>query len=273
MSPSSRFRFGENWRSFLATVTEESVLEAERGLVRLLPESAIRGKTFLDIGCGSGLSMLAALRLGAAWVRGVDYDADSVEAARTLLTAHAPDGAWTAERKSVFDLTPDEDRAYDTVYSWGVLHHTGAVWRAMECASRMVVPGGYFAIALYRKTPLCALWTREKRLYADASAPVQSLIRELYIAAYRAALLAQFRNPSAYEKNYRLMRGMDWKHDVHDWLGGYPYESVDSVAVKADLKRLGFDIERVFEHPAAAVGVFGTHCDEFVAVRRGGGSA
>ncbi len=61
---------------------------------------------------------------------------------------------------------------------------------------------------------------------------------------------------------------MDWKHDVHDWLGGYPYKSVNSGAVKVELNRLGFDIRRVFEHRAAAAGLFGTHCDEFVAVRR-----
>ncbi len=140
-SPSARFRFGENWRSFVATITEESVLEAERGLLRLLPESAIRGRSFLDVGCGSGLSMLAALRLGAASVRGVDYDADSVEATRALLSVHAPAGAWSAIRKSVFDLTPDDDGRYDTVYSWGVLHHTGAVWRAIEDASKVVAPG------------------------------------------------------------------------------------------------------------------------------------
>jgi 2-polyprenyl-3-methyl-5-hydroxy-6-metoxy-1,4-benzoquinol methylase len=267
LSSSTRFPFGENWRSFVTTVTDEAILQAEQGLCRLLPESAIVGKSFLDIGCGSGLSMLAALRLGAASVKGIDYDAGSVDATRTLLNMHAPGGRWSATRKSVFDLTPDDGR-YDIVYSWGVLHHTGAVWRAIEDAARMVAPSGTFIIALYRKTPLCPMWTREKRFYADASTFVQSVIRGLYVGFYRAALLAQFRNPVAYEKNYHIIRGMDWKHDVHDWLGGYPYESVGSNAVKNKLNRLGFDIERVFEHKAAAAGLFGTHCDEFVAVRR-----
>jgi len=265
--PPTRFLFGENWRSFLATVTDEAILQAEQGLLRLLPESAIVGKSFLDIGCGSGLSMLAALRLGAASVKGIDYDAESVDATRTLLNMHAPSGRWSATLKSVFDLTPDDGR-YDIVYSWGVLHHTGAVWRAIEDAARMVAPSGTFAIALYRKTPLCSVWAREKRFYAHASTSTQSVIRCLYVSFYRAALLARCRNPVAYERNYRTTRGMDWKHDVHDWLGGYPYESVDSNAVRVELNRLGFDIERVFEHKPAAAGLFGTHCDEFVAVRR-----
>jgi hypothetical protein len=61
-----RFGFGRNWRSFVRTVGEESVAQAEKGLSRLFPGGTLAGRRFLDIGCGSGLSMLAALRLGAA---------------------------------------------------------------------------------------------------------------------------------------------------------------------------------------------------------------
>ena len=57
----SHFAFGENWRSFLRTVTSESIAQARLGLTRLFPDGEIRGRRFLDIGCGSGLSMLAAL--------------------------------------------------------------------------------------------------------------------------------------------------------------------------------------------------------------------
>ena len=61
---------------------------------------------------------------------------------------------------------------------------------------------------------------------------------------------------------------MDWHHDVHDWLGGYPYESTDPASVLAYLKALGFAPRQVFEHPAAAFGLFGSHCDEYVATRK-----
>jgi predicted RNA methylase len=264
---SVRFQFGENWRSFVKTVSQASILEAERALARLLPVEAIRGRTFLDIGCGSGLSMLAALRLGAESVNGIDFDASSVEAARALLKAYAPEGRWVVSERSVFALSPDTDGVFDNVYSWGVLHHTGDVWRALECASAMVAPHGNFAVALYRKTMFCSLWAHEKRFYTSASAPMQATIRWLYVTAYRIALLAQCRWPSSYERDYRSARGMEWNHDVHDWLGGYPYESVLADDVKSAMHRLGFDVERVFEHPVAAAGLFGTHCDEFVAVR------
>src|SRR6185437_768384 len=90
-----RFRFGENWRSFAETVTPEAIAEAERGLTRLFPDGELRGKRLLDIGCGSGLSALAALRLGAEWVEAIDFDPISVSTAAALLTKFAPGGPWT----------------------------------------------------------------------------------------------------------------------------------------------------------------------------------
>ncbi len=60
------FRFGENWRSFSNLVNEDRISEAVRSLQKLISAEDLRGKPFLDIGCGSGLSMVAALRLGGA---------------------------------------------------------------------------------------------------------------------------------------------------------------------------------------------------------------
>jgi hypothetical protein len=51
------------------------------------------------------------------------------------------------------------------------------------------------------------------------------------MSAHLAALLARLRNPFAYESNYRSARGMDWRHDVRDWLRGYLSESAEPDAV------------------------------------------
>jgi 2-polyprenyl-6-hydroxyphenyl methylase/3-demethylubiquinone-9 3-methyltransferase len=267
-SASSHFRFGENWKSFLSTVTPETLREAERGLARLFPGDELKSRRFLDIGCGSGLSLVAAHRLGAASVDGIDIDPESIEASRALLGRYVPTGACSAKVASVFDLGPGLERGYDIVYSWGVLHHTGDLWAALERAASMVVPGGRLAVALYRRTPLCGFWKQEKRFYSAASKPVQAAIRAIYQSVFSAALLATGRNPFNYVAHYRSARGMDWRHDVHDWLGGYPYESVEPDAVTGYLGQLGFVTERVFEHPATAGGLLGSHCDEFVAARR-----
>lgn len=260
-----RFAFGENWLSFLSTVDAASISEAEHGLRRLFPNDELRNRRFLDIGCGSGLSMLAAHRLGALTVAGIDIDPRSVSAASQLLAKHAAPGSWSVRQQSVFDIPQDQNGSYEIVHSWGVLHHTGNMWQAIARCAALIAPGGLFALALYRRTPLCSFWTAEKKFYAAASAPWQAAVRSIYKSAYFVGLLAKGRNPVDYVKNYRSARGMDWHHDVHDWLGGYPYESTAPKEIEAFLNQYGFAIERVFEHPAAAKGLFGSHCDEYVA--------
>ncbi len=72
-----RFAFGENWAHFLRTIDEAIIAQACTSLSAMLGLSDLRGKTFLDIGSGSGLFSLAAHRMGAT-VTSFDYDADSV---------------------------------------------------------------------------------------------------------------------------------------------------------------------------------------------------
>src|SRR5204863_508504 len=55
---------------------------------------------------------------------------------------------------------------FDVVYSWGVLHHTGNLWAAMENAQERVTPGGKFFIALYNDTgSQSARWFWVKKTY------------------------------------------------------------------------------------------------------------
>ena len=72
-----RFRFGENWSRFLRVLDAERISQAEQDLKTMLGVADLDGKSFLDIGSGSGLSSLAARRLGAT-VRSFDYDPESV---------------------------------------------------------------------------------------------------------------------------------------------------------------------------------------------------
>ena len=264
---STHFSFGRNWADYLSVVGEDHKAEAVQGLSRLITAEECQGKRFLDIGCGSGMSMLAALTLGAAEAKGIDIDPDSANAARALLGAHAADRKWYVENRSVFDLSPAKDQTYDIVHSWGVLHHTGDMYGALRAATALVAPDGLFVIALYRKTPLCGLWRIEKRLYTNASASVQNVMRGVYKAVYKLGLILTGRNPAQYIQEYKGNRGMNWEHDVHDWLGGYPYESVTPDEISAFLNAQGFTMVRSYTKPAHIAGLLGTHCDEFVARR------
>jgi 2-polyprenyl-3-methyl-5-hydroxy-6-metoxy-1,4-benzoquinol methylase len=80
----TRFAFGKNWQRFLKVLNDERIMEAENSLRNMLQVEDLRGKTFIDIGSGSGLFSLAAMRLGAVRVHSFDYDPNSVACAQEL---------------------------------------------------------------------------------------------------------------------------------------------------------------------------------------------
>jgi SAM-dependent methyltransferase len=259
---STHFEFGENWLSYAQTINDESVAWAERSLEQML-QLDVRGKSFLDIGSGSGLFSLAALSLGAVPLYAIDIDENSVTATQQLLQSRAPTSNWRVEKRSILEPGVPTDQ-FDVVYSWGVLHHTGDMWRAIECAAARVRPGGTLAIALYRKTYLCPLWTIEKRLYTKHPKMVAPVANALFKTLWVSAQLLLGRNPLARIRSYRSHRGMSWAHNVNDWVGGYPYESALFEEVVTFLARRGFTLRHSNARRRKEIGVLGSGCDEYV---------
>src|SRR5215470_10161733 len=138
-----RFEFGQNWSQFLPIIDQERIQQAERSLKQMLETESLNGKTFLDIGSGSGLFSLAARRLGAR-VYSFDFDPKSVFCTQELKKNYFPDDPpWKIEEGSVLDGEYMKSLGqFDVVYSWGVLHHTGDLWTAMEGAQQRVAAGG-----------------------------------------------------------------------------------------------------------------------------------
>ncbi len=241
---SSRFEFGANWRRFLESVDEARINAAERSLVNMLERESLEGLTFLDVGCGSGLFSLAACRLGAR-VHSFDYDPRSVACTREMQRRFAPDShsTWTIQQGSALD--PDYLNSVpkaDIVCSWGVLHHTGDMWRAIDLVSQQVAPGGTFWIAIYNdQGPMSEHWAAIKRLYVrlprclrpalvvfvGGTLATGKLIRTL---GSMLLSLITVRNPLAPAQalSKRLQapepRGMHRWYDLVDWVGGWPFE-------------------------------------------------
>jgi 2-polyprenyl-6-hydroxyphenyl methylase/3-demethylubiquinone-9 3-methyltransferase len=242
-----RFGFGENWHDFLGTVDETRIATAVESLKQRLGVDTLEGQQFVDVGSGSGLFSVAAHRLGAV-VTSFDYDPASVDCTSEMRDRYATKSSnWRILHGSVLDKAFLETLgAFDIVYSWGVLHHTGNMWQAIYNVLPLVRSGGTLFIALYNDQGVWSKrWKRIKRIYC--SGPLGKIVVSLVILPYWTFRLAtsdmiRLRAPWHTMTTHKHDRGMSTWHDWHDWLGGYPFEVAKPEAVIFPIQRQGFSL-------------------------------
>lgn len=257
-----RFRFGDNWTHFLSVLNDERIEEAKSSLKYMLNVETLDGKTFLDVGSGSGLFSLVARMLGAK-VYSFDYDPQSVACTAELKQRYFPDDDWVVEPGSVLDKDYLSRLGhFDVVYSWGVLHHTGSMWDALRNVASLVKPKGQLFIAIYNKQQfISAYWVFVKRLYNRSWPIIQRLINYCYFLFFAAELFAadvlRGRNPTLRYQGIDS-RGMSVYYDVVDWVGGWPFEVATPEEIFRFFKDQGFSLTEL-------VTCGGKHgCNEFV---------
>ena len=247
-----RFSFGKNWTSFLKLLNEQRIQQAIDSLKTNLEVDNLNGKSFLDIGSGSGLFSLAAKQLGAK-VFSFDYDPQSVACTKELKRRYFEnDNDWEIQIGSALDKQYLKSLGtFDIVYSWGVLHHTGDMWTALSNVTTNVAPNGKLFLALYNdQGGASKRWHTVKRIYNNLPIYLKQLfaviiyipyeLRSFLISLVRGKPQMYFSNIINYGKNDR---GMSWWYDQIDWIGGYPFEVSKPEQIFDFYRKQGFSLE------------------------------
>ncbi|GAX92061.1 class I SAM-dependent methyltransferase [Effusibacillus lacus] len=267
VTESKRFEFGENWGNFLQVLDNERILQAEQSLKNMLEIENLEGKRFLDIGSGSGLFSLAARRLGAR-VYSFDYDPNSVACTKELKRRYfSDDHNWIVEEGDVLNKKYlSELGEFDIVYSWGVLHHTGDMWKALENICTNVADEGKLYIAIYndqgRKSKY---WKTIKELYNKSPNFIKLWIVSLCLFRLWAPTIIRdlaSGKPMYSWRNYSKKRGMSPWYDVVDWVGGYPFEVAKPEEIFEFYKKSGFGLAKLVTCGG------GLGCNEYVFIKK-----
>ena len=232
------FSFGKNWSQYAETIDAHVVETAKQTLANWLGEDTIARSKIVDIGSGSGLSSRALIELGCKELIAFDYDPASV-ATTTHVLKQFPDTSIKVFQGSILDmdLVKKYEESCDIVHSWGVLHHTGEMWKAIDNASKFCAREAYFFIALYQAGHKYEEHLRDKVAYNAMSENEKIEFVEKTLGGHLK---------SVSRISTRNSRGMNEYHDLIDWYGGLPYEVAYPSEVILYLAKRGFRPLRLF---------------------------
>lgn len=235
------FNFGKNWKNYSERLNQEDFNEAQKSLINLLGIEDLKDKSFIDIGCGSGIFSIAAKKIGANRVLGIDILPSCIECSRNnALKFNEKDIDF--RQFSILDPKIKGLGKFDVVYTWGSLHHTGNMYKALEVSCEIVKEDGYLAVAIYNKNFTSRFWWVIKWLY-NHSPWIGKKILEVWYLGMIIPLKILILGKNVFRKE----RGMKIYYDAIDWLGGYPYEYASIGEIKNFVESRDFILKRVIK--------------------------
>ena len=266
-----RSAFGDDWRRFVETLDHAHIQEAEASLQALLGRSRLDGLTLLEIGSGNCRFSLAARGLGAT-VHSVDRDPELDRLWRGIAPAVFPrrpalDHRTRLDPRCALCRRPRSLRC--GIFLGRTAPHRG-VGRSDTQRRHVGQTGRAIGFRDPSARPCCAGPGR-----ASSAGTLRPIRRrngahaESYIRLLWLAFKATRRDFQSHVTQYRSKRGLDFEHDLHDWMRGYPCELIHPKAVasedgKASASSRSAPTTRGLQRRASSA----SDCDEYVYRRR-----
>ena len=214
-----RFKFGRNWKRYSKLIDDSRIKDASESLKESFEIENFKNKSFIDVGCGSGIFSISASLLGGK-TKSFDFDIDAVECTKDL-SKKILGKTIDTEKGDILDLKYIQNLGkFDYVYSWGVLHHTGNLNSALKNIDNLVKKNGKLFISIYNDQGIKSdLWRIIKILFNKIKILQPFLIFIFFIFMKIPGIVFRFLTKQTEN------RGMAATTDLIDWLGGYPFET------------------------------------------------
>lgn len=191
-------------------------------VTRMVELGDLRGRTVLDIGCGTGRLALALARRHGAKVTGLDPSPEMLSVARRK----DPSGAWVLGHA---ESLPFADGAFQRAVSSLVVHHLDRP-AAFPEVHRVLEPGGQLVISTADPVGFEGHWLArlfpsfveiERARFPDAAA----LVGELGTAGFKDIGVEPFEIPRCFSREFGLERLRGRYGSTFDLLSAEEYEA------------------------------------------------
>ena len=163
----------------------------------------------LEVGCGIGTAAHSFIENGAVY-KGIDISRKSIEIAK--------------QRLKIFDLKGEIEEAnieeyvdikqYDLIYSFGVLHHTENIHKAIKNIYGLLKDGGEFKLMLYAKNSLkyCKIKDGLDQYEAQSGVPIANV----YTYDEVKLLLKNFKNINIQQRHIFPYKIREYKNYIYE---------------------------------------------------------